>query len=187
MWITHLELSMICKNSAQWVQKRLQNIKEDYILKRKSLWRFKRNWAQWFKKAWLQQLSSSAVMLVILTIPVKRIRSLFTQNFPNDTRRYEASLKPLILPSNLEESNMIWRKKSDSFPRLIGVVKRFQMLEGKDGSVDRVERSWSKAEIKALHHVILKFIFLIMSLHCSSQLQWDWGWQRAALGYYTYF
>lgn len=42
------------------------------------------------------------------------------------------------------------------------------MLEGKDGSVDRVERRCSKVEIKALYHVNLKFIILIIPRHRSS-------------------
>lgn len=76
---------------------------------------------------------------------------------------------------------MLWGKKRNLFLQLFEVVKRFQMLEGKGESVGRVERRWSKVEIKALHHVILKFIILVISPHCSYQLQCNWSWQRAAV------
>jgi len=52
---------------------------------------------------------------------------------------------------------------------------KFQMIEGKGESVGRVERRWSKVGIKAFNHVILKFIILITSPHCSYQLQCNWS------------
>lgn len=111
------------------------------------------------------QFSSSAVTLAILSFPVKGIKSLFT-HFPNDTERGKAPISPLIWGGN-----MLSGKKRNLFLQLFEVLKRFQMLEGKGGSVGRVERRCSKVEIKALHHIILKFIILIISPHCSYQLQ----------------